>query len=707
MKQANRTKYHILGIFFAFFLGIFSLHANKSESMSEANIQKETIKMSVFQILDEADLHTFKDFDLAERYIKIAYERALSEKDPKFKFETQRSFGFLYENNNLFKRALDAYLDASKTAEAMTVTQQMTILTDIAIVQKKLGNFKIAKEYHTKVIELAKKNNDLEMIEDNYHGLGNLYNIAGDYDQALDFFHQSLSMAEQRNDKVGIIVTLQDMTTVYLQTHNTNKAYDFINRAYNMAIELNDSIRIASVLNSYGTILTSTEKYDEALEKLKYALMLFEAQGSKTDIAKSYISIANVYMKKGNIAETEHYLLKTLSFVDNLYNYDKAHLYQKLGELYLSKGKLALAEKYLLISYEISNKYDFKDINQVVNYNLYKIYRSEKKLNLAIFHLERSENLSDSLFNQDKSKRMAEMQFRFDLEKGEKQIQQFKLRENNITIGAGAILFVLSIGFLLFIVYIRGQNNSTLKHKNLAIAEQNQKLEESNEVLRQFAYASAHDLKEPLRNIGSFVSLIQRRYTDILPNEAQEYMGYVTTGVRRMNNLLEDLLKYSTLITDKLPERELLDLKDIVKEVSQNLQTTIENKHAEIRLGDKLPNVAMNRLHLTQLFQNLISNSIKFVDDKAPLVQINGQQKNGEVLITVQDNGIGIKKEYSGKVFQLFHRLNKNNAQYEGTGIGLTICKNIVEKYNGKIWFESAENCGTTFYITFPDQLAA
>jgi light-regulated signal transduction histidine kinase (bacteriophytochrome) len=302
---------------------------------------------------------------------------------------------------------------------------------------------------------------------------------------------------------------------------------------------------------------------------------------------------------------------------------------------------------------------------------------------------------------------MAEMEFRFDLEKGENEIQQLKLRESRFTMMGGAILSVVAVGFLLFIVLMRGANNKNLKLKNLAIRQQNQKLEESNEVLRQFAYASAHDLKEPLRNIGSFVSLLQRRFTKDLPEEAQEYMGFVTTGVRRMNSLLEDLLEYSTLITDKQPEKEMIDLKDIVTIVSSNLQNTIESKHAEIRLGDKLPQIEMNRLHLTQLFQNLISNSLKFVHDKPPLVLINGQSKNGEVTISVKDNGIGIKQEYSAKVFQLFHRLNKTNQQFEGTGIGLTICKNIVEKYNGRIWFESDEANGTTFFIAFPDTKAA
>ncbi len=672
-----------------------------------SDLEKETIDLTVYDILDKSESHAYKDLELALLYNKVAYNKALANKDTKRVFECIRSLGLIYEHNNLFSKALEYYQNANTLAINLPVSDQLTIATDIAIIHKKLGNFKISKEFHSRALEMAIQVGDQEMIEDSYHGLGNLYNIAGDYDKALDYFYQSLNVAETRKDKNGIIVTLQEISAVFVQTKKPEKAQDFINRAYNMALELKDSTRIASVLNSYGSILKSVNQLDGALEKHKYALSLFELTASKTDIAKSQIAIADVYIKLNQYPAAERYLLDALNNVDYLYNYDKAQLYQKLGEYYNHQNNLFVAKKYFFQSIFLSEKYDFKDVAQAANFCLYKLSKITGDINGAMKYLERADELSDTLYNQEKSKRMAEMEFRFDLEKGEKQIQELKLRENKLTLAAASTISVVAVGFLLFIVFMRGANNKNLKLKNLAIHQQNQKLEESNEVLRQFAYASAHDLKEPLRNIGSFVTLLQRRYTKDLPEEAQEYMGFVTTGVKRMNNLLEDLLKYSTLITDKQPDKEMIDLKDIVNIVSSNLQNTIESKHAEIRLGDKLPQIEMNRLHLTQLFQNLISNSLKFVHDKPPIVQINGQSKNGEVLITVQDNGIGIKQEYSAKVFQLFHRLNKTNQQFEGTGIGLTICKNIVEKYNGRIWFESIENNGTTFFITFPEAKAA
>jgi light-regulated signal transduction histidine kinase (bacteriophytochrome) len=240
-----------------------------------------------------------------------------------------------------------------------------------------------------------------------------------------------------------------------------------------------------------------------------------------------------------------------------------------------------------------------------------------------------------------------------------------------------------------------------LKHKNEEIRSQNRRLKESNEILNQFAYVSAHDLKEPLRSIGNFVHIIQRRYIALLPPEAADYMGYVTGGVKRMDSLLTALLEYSTVASEGHEVETAISVKQMVKEVCENLRSVIESKGAEIICKDELPPMRMSHLHLTQLLQNTMSNSLKFCTQK-PMIRIETLHQKHEIWIKITDNGIGIEAEYSDKVFKLFQRLSR---QHEGTGIGLTICKNIVDKYNGRIWFESVINKGSTFFIALPDSL--
>jgi light-regulated signal transduction histidine kinase (bacteriophytochrome) len=186
--------------------------------------------------------------------------------------------------------------------------------------------------------------------------------------------------------------------------------------------------------------------------------------------------------------------------------------------------------------------------------------------------------------------------------------------------------------------------------------------------------------------------------------DATKYMGFVHAGVKRMYSLLTDLLDFSRVLAQQ-PDAEITRPEEVIADVTANLSGAIESKNATILYPENMPCLRMNRLHLTQLFQNLIGNAIKFTDNRPPVVKINAGESNGAVILSIADNGIGIKKEYEDKVFVLFQQLNKNN-RFEGTGIGLTICKNIVEKYNGKIWFDSAENEGTTFYISIPAQAA-
>jgi signal transduction histidine kinase len=275
------------------------------------------------------------------------------------------------------------------------------------------------------------------------------------------------------------------------------------------------------------------------------------------------------------------------------------------------------------------------------------------------------------------------------------------LQHNRIFLALGLGLLAFIVFSLLRFFYLRSQKaQRALSLRNTELEAQVRHLQQSNEVLRQFAYTSAHDLKEPLRNISSFVGVIQRRYAALLPEEALEYMGYITGGVGRMNNLLSGLLHYSTVEMDKQQaNNESVDIEKVITEVKDNLQTAIIEKNAMVQCLGHFPKVEMSHLHSTQLFQNLISNSLKFVT-KTPIVQIGSRQTDKEVIITVQDNGIGMKQEHSNKVFQLFQRLRASNE--EGNGVGLTICKNIVEKYNGKIWFESTEGQGTCFFISLP-----
>jgi light-regulated signal transduction histidine kinase (bacteriophytochrome) len=272
---------------------------------------------------------------------------------------------------------------------------------------------------------------------------------------------------------------------------------------------------------------------------------------------------------------------------------------------------------------------------------------------------------------------------------------------------------------------IANQIGIALAHAHLLQSEvrQREELALSNTELQQFAYVASHDLQEPLRMVASYLQLLERRYKDRLDAKADEFIGYAVDGANRMKVLIEALLSYSRVSTRGQPF-ELVDCNEIVACAIANLKVALDDKKAIVRY-DSLPQILADAAQLTQLFQNLIANAIKFCNERSPQIQIGARlsgpastslgsgkgemaiaantpsmtQPSVEWLFWVSDNGIGIEKEYGDRIFAIFQRLH-GRGKYPGTGIGLSICKRIVERHGGRIWVESELGKGSTFYFT-------
>ncbi|MBI3319773.1 MAG: hypothetical protein HYZ89_04220, partial [Candidatus Omnitrophica bacterium] len=214
-----------------------------------------------------------------------------------------------------------------------------------------------------------------------------------------------------------------------------------------------------------------------------------------------------------------------------------------------------------------------------------------------------------------------------------------------------------------------------------------------------FAYVASHDLQEPLRMVASYTKLLERRYKDRLDPDANDFITFAVDGATRMQRLIQDLLEYSRVGTKGQPF-EPTDCTAILDQAITNLRMAIEEHHATVT-HDPLPRVKTDVSQLVRVFQNLLSNAIKFRGQEAPRVHVSAQAQGAEWLFCVSDNGIGIDPKYADRVFSIFQRLH-TAVEYPGTGIGLAVCKKIVERHGGRIWVESEPGHGARFYFTLP-----
>ncbi len=224
-------------------------------------------------------------------------------------------------------------------------------------------------------------------------------------------------------------------------------------------------------------------------------------------------------------------------------------------------------------------------------------------------------------------------------------------------------------------------------------------LKRSNEELQQFAYVASHDLQQPLRMVASYTQLLAKRYKDKLDKDANEFIKYAVEGANNMKTLIEDLLEYSRIQTRGNPF-EVINFEEVLKDVLFSFHETIKEKDAEIT-HDYLPNILADKTQLIQVFQNLIDNALKFRSKDPVRIHISAKKNKNNWQFSVKDNGIGIDPEYFDRIFIIFQRLHRKS-EYPGTGIGLALCKRIIERHNGKIWVESKVGKGSTFHFTIP-----
>lgn len=266
------------------------------------------------------------------------------------------------------------------------------------------------------------------------------------------------------------------------------------------------------------------------------------------------------------------------------------------------------------------------------------------------------------------------------------------------------VVVVLTAGFGALAVSSERHRLAREVRLRADIASRNAALERSNQSLQEFAYVASHDLQEPLRTVASFTQLLQKRYAGQLDAQADEFIGFAVDGAKRMQQLINDILQYSRVTTHgKTFER--VAIQGAVERAVTALQGRIAERSAAIVVVGSLPTVTGDPAQLSQLFLNLIGNAIKYNQDGRPRVEISARRDGERWVLRVADNGIGIDPQYHEQIFRIFTRLHTRD-EYEGTGIGLALCRRILERHRGRIWLESSEGNGTSIFFTLPAEIS-
>ena len=646
------------------------------------------------------------------------------------------STGEVLKRQQKFDLSRDAFAEALKVAVHISDSAQINTLLQLGEVNMQLIEYSEAYQQLVDCTLIAQRSHRYIEAQKAYILLGDLFtkaeNLAAAYDnykkgwvlstgstkvelrvQLLGSLAESGFKLNKKEEAIGFIHSAEELMQPLLkqndpklenfdlfvnvlriksflqwQMNDIQSALKTLESASELCQKIKDDDRNTEIVSEMCEILRASDNSSLAVSKLK---ALQNAVHTSENSAFIQSNLGDILFDKKNWLEARTHYFTAFKLVERIV--DSCRLTVDRNDKSITSDGTQLTT----INYQLSTKnYQLK---QHIAHQLFLTHLNIGDAEGTKKYFTIDTNLHAAYLRIENLQREASNKLNFNNEFHENSFNSLKMRDNRFLLIFGSIGSMLLVILLSLVLQNRTKNYKQLMLRNAEIQAQNKKLEESNEILTQFAYVAAHDLKEPLRSIGSYIGILQIKYLKDLPPNAGEYMQFINSGVKRMYLLLNDLLELSQVIRQQ-PGAEVVRPEEVLNDVRSNLNSAIELKHAQLDYAANMPGVRMNRNHLMQLFQNLIGNALKFTTNQ-PRVLVYAFEEPTRIIFTVADNGIGIKKDYSSKIFVLFQQLNKKGS-YEGTGIGLTICKNIVEKYNGNIWFESEENVGTKFHFSIP-----
>ncbi|MGB0864089.1 MAG: tetratricopeptide repeat protein [Saprospiraceae bacterium] len=467
--------------------------------------------------------------------------------------------------------------------------------------------------------------------------------------------------AEYKQEVAGVYM---NMAIISYHNRNFTESLEALEEATRYMEELDFHVGMFRCYNTYGNVYNELNELDNAEIFYQKSLKIVQKLNNSQYLANTYSNLSNIAEKRTDFEKALRLVRKSIS-INQLLNSEAviAVDYRRIGVIYFELGRVEKGIEYLEKSYELSTELG-SNKEALVTLNSLADACSKAKLWEQAYHYRTLQGkLKSKMFSEEKTRVLSEMQVHHQLERKQRETKILKASEEKIRVYAD-------------------------------------KLAESNQELERFARVASHDMKEPLRMIKSYLSLIKRKVDKLGDEDLNEYMFFAIDGADRMQVLITEILKLAA-VQSKSHKMSKVDMNDVVFMAKNNLRQVIAERNVTVNLPSSLPIVEGNMALLIQLFQNLIANGVKYNRSETPQIDIKMKEQENTYQFEVIDNGIGIEEAYFDKVFEMLTRLH-NRTEFEGTGIGLATCKRIVERHEGKIWVTSEHGKGSNFQFYMP-----
>lgn len=618
--------------------------------------------------------------------------------------------------------------------EALRLAEKLNYLKGTGIAYKNRGIFMTngggSRDsillFFQKCYDLAEQSKDYYNQAACSHNIGYVYKISLRYDKSIEAFQKGYDIhaAHFPVDRLRMLI-IGNIGKTYANAQDYENARVYLERVMALASEHDNPAITAMYMQDYALVQYKQDEVDEAIETLTKNLPIAKDVGDYMTFVQSTITLSEILIEERQFDKADTFLKQGLQIAEQQnFPAHKCEINLNRSTVLFHKQKLNEALKLGKDAYHCSadnEQLRLKATKNLLNIRLATNDITQSKELFPIYN-----DLMERQFDTEQQKTHAILE----MKKKETTNAELKSQqvENKATIRVQRILAwsILLIGLLatgtaLYAYRIKrvqnnllekkveertqalNQSNRELEYSNQQLEKSNTELERSNEELERFAYIASHDLKQPLNNVINFSKLLNEKLEDTTEPKVKTYLRFIIQGGTRMRDLIEDILEYSKLNETK-KEHQNINLNALIDEVTDSLSEFIGEKNAQVNVIGTFPTLKHDKTNTFLLFRNLIENGIQYNQSEIPIVNIQHSVNGYFTRLSFTDNGIGIEEQYFPKLFKMFIRL-QNHKDYEGTGIGLSVCKKIVNNIGGDISVESQPGKGSTFHVDIPSDL--